>query len=331
MDEPIRVALALGGGGARGYAHIGVIQVLQERGYEIVGISGCSMGALIGGLHAAGQLPAYTDWVSALTQRDVLRLLDPSLKARGAIRGDKVMARVRDLLDGRRIEDLDVPFTAVATDLFNRKEVWFQQGPADAAIRASIALPSFIPPVMLNGRLLADGGLMNPIPITPLAALHADATVAVFLAGEPEDHLGKAPVRESAEPRPVDEWRERFRRGAARVLDRETTRRLAARFGSIRGSEDLGAVDLPIADVTQAAFGELPRDLGFFDVLELSLDALQSVVNRYRLAGYPPDVLVTVPKNACRTLDFHRGAEMIELGRTLAEQALAGANLSRTE
>lgn len=164
------MALALGSGGARGYAHIGVIQVLEEQGFEIVGISGSSMGALVGGLHAAGRLDAYTEWVSSLTQRDVLRLLDPSLRAAGVIRGDRVMAHVSDLLEGALIEDLPIPFTAVATDLLARKEVWFQRGPVEAAIRASIALPSFITPVMLNGRLLADGGMMNPIPLAPLTA-----------------------------------------------------------------------------------------------------------------------------------------------------------------
>ena len=205
MAGPTRVALALGSGGARGYAHIGVIQALEERGYEIVSVAGTSMGALVGGLQAAGQLEAYTAWVTGLTQRDVLRLLDLSIKAPGAIRADKILARVSELLGGAVIEELPIPFTAVATDLLARKEVWFQRGPVDAAIRASIALPSVITPVMLNGRLLVDGGLMNPIPIAPTAASGADAVVAVSLAGEVEDPSGRAPAQESSEPRPVEE------------------------------------------------------------------------------------------------------------------------------
>ena len=326
MAEPTRVALALGSGGARGYAHIGVIEVLEERGHEIVCIAGTSMGALVGGLHAAGRLSPYADWVSGLNQRDVLRLLDPSLKAPGAIRADKILARVSELLAGALIEDLPIPFTAVATDLLARKEVWFQRGPVDAAIRASIALPSIITPVMLNGRLLADGGLMNPIPIAPTTSTPADATVAVSLAGEPEAPAGRGPAKESAEPRPTEEWVERFRRTASAMLDRDLVRLVTSRFGAGRSTTPGSASE----EVVEEVFGALPPGLRTLDVMELSLDAMQSVVTRYRLAGYPPDLLITVPKDACRTLDFHKAGEMIALGRALAEKALDESPLSRS-
>jgi NTE family protein len=326
VAAPTRVALALGSGGARGYAHIGVIEVLEERGYEIVSIAGTSMGALVGGLHAAGRLPAYAEWVTGLNQRDVLRLLDPSLKSPGAIRADKILARVSELLEGATIEELPIPFTAVATDLLARKEVWFQRGPVDAAIRASIALPSIITPVMLNGRLLADGGLMNPIPIAPTTSASADATVAVFLAGEPEAPTGRAPAKESAEPRPTEEWVERFRRTASAVLDRDLVRLVTSRFGAGRSTTPGSASE----EVAEEVFGALPPGLRMLDVMELSLDAMQSVVTRYRLAGYPPDLLITVPKDACRTLDFHKAGEMIALGRELTAEALDESPLSRS-
>ena len=315
------MALALGGGGARGYAHIGVIQVLEEQGCEIVGLAGTSMGALVGGLHAAGRLDEYAEWVSSLTQRNVLRLLDPSLRAPGLIRGGRVMAHVSELLDGAVIEELPVPFTAVATDLMSRKEVWFQRGPVEVAIRASIALPSFITPVMLNGRLLADGGMMNPIPIAPLSALQADLTVAVSLAGDPDDQPGRAPVHASSEERPTGEWLERFRRNAAQLLGNEKGRRVSGWFGGGRDEETTATSEV----LPEETFGELPPGLGVRDVMELSLEAVQSVVARYRLASYPPDVLISVPKNACRTLDFHRGSEMIALGREVTLAALAQA------
>ena len=318
MPDPTRVTLALGSGGARGYAHIGVIQALEEHGCEIVAIAGTSMGALVGGLHAAGKLAPYAEWVSALSQRDVLRLLDPSLRAPGLIRGDKIMARVRELLAGVDIRDLPIPFTAVATDLLTRREVWFQQGPVEVAIRASVALPSFITPVMLNGRLLADGGMMNPIPIAPLAAYPSDAVVAVSLLGETEPAEGAPPAQEAAEPRPTEEWYDRFRHSAGQVLDREAMRRVTGWFGNLRN----GHADESPAEVVEPVFGELPDDLGMLDVMQLSLDALQSVVARYRLASYPPDLLISVPKHACRTLDFHRGGDMIALGHQLAEEAL---------
>ncbi|HEX6424005.1 MAG TPA: patatin-like phospholipase family protein [Acidimicrobiales bacterium] len=330
MAAPTRVALALGSGGARGYAHIGVIQVLEERGLDVVSIAGSSMGALVGGLHAAGRLDAYTAWARSLRQRDMVRLLDVSLSAPGAIRADKVLTRVRDLLGGVRIEDLPIPFTAVATDLAARKEVWFQHGPVDAAIRASIAIPGVITPVVLNGRLLADGGITNPVPIAPTASARADATIAVALGGEPRGPNGGGPEQETAEPRPMEEWADRFRAGAAQLLERDAVRSLINRFGG--GAEATPAEASPDAAAQPAAvaadpFGTLPPGVGKFDMMYQSLDAMQSVLVRYRLAGYPPDVLVTVPRDACRSLDFHRAAEMIDLGRTLATDALDRAGL----
>lgn len=311
---PNRVALALGGGGARGYAHIGVIEVLEERGYEIVSIAGTSMGALVGGIHAAGALEPYTEWVRGLTQRDMFRLLDPSLKALGAIRAEKILAKVSELLDGAMIEDLRVPFTAVATDLLARKEVWFQEGPVDAAIRASIALPSVITPVVINGRLLSDGGLMNPIPIAATAAARADMTIGVSLSGEGTLPAGRTPEPEtSAEDAATDEFLDRVLKGAAQVFDR---------VGGARGTstedieEDADAVE------PTGVLEPLPPGLGGLDVMRMALDAMQSVVTRYRLASYPPDLLITVPKNSCRVLDFHRADEMIALGRKLTIEAL---------
>lgn len=321
MPQPTRVALALGSGGARGYAHIGVIQVLEERGYEIVSVAGSSMGAAVGGLYAAGALTEYTDWVRTLTQRDVLRLLDPKIKAPGAIRAEKVMFRVSELLRGARIEDLPIAFTAVATDLIARREVWFQNGPVDVAIRASIALPSFITPVMLNGRLLADGGLLNPVPVAPTAAARADLTVAVILSGEGAPAVPQVPQRESAEPQPAEEWFERFRRTAAGVLDRDIVRSVISRFSGGRTAAPVTAAEQGVEDV----FGELPTGLRMFDVMQLSLEAMQSLVSKYRLAGYPADVYITVPKNSARVLDFHRADELIAQGRELAIAALDAA------
>lgn len=324
MNDPTRVALALGSGGARGYAHIGVIQVLEERGIEVVNVAGSSMGALIGGLYAAGKLEGYTDWVRGLSQLDVLRLLDVSLSAPGVIRAEKIFARVRELVGGALIEDLPVPFTAVATDLTARKAVWFQRGPLEVAMRASIATPGVFTPVMLNGRLLADGGLMDPVPIAPTASTRADATIAVDLGGERSGVADDAPERETAEERPIDEWVDRFRRGAAHVLDREMVRALTSRFGGESASA-LEAAE--VAASAGEAFEALPAGLTKFDVMNQSLEAMQSVLTRYRLAGNPPDVLVRIPRDACRTLDFHRAAEMIELGRTVTSAALDRSRL----
>ncbi|UTI63658.1 patatin-like phospholipase family protein [Paraconexibacter antarcticus] len=328
-----KVSLALGSGGARGYAHIGAIQVLEERGLEVVAVAGSSMGALVGGVYAAGELAAYTEWAVGLNQLDVLRLLDLSLSAPGAIRAERVLSRVRELLAGRRIEDLPIPFTAVATDLLARREVWFQRGPVDEAISASIAIPGIFPPVLLNGRMLVDGGLMDPVPVAPTAAVPADLTIAISLGGERSaggaGPAGAAVVSgsaaETAEPRPIDEWAERFRRGAAQALDTDMAKSLLARFPAA-AEEAAARVTVPAAAAAAAA--PAPPGLTKLDVMNQALEAMQDVVTRYRLAGSPPDLLVTIPKDACRTLDFHRAAPMIEIGRRRMGEALDEAGFS---
>lgn len=322
--------MALGSGGARGYAHIGVLEVLRERDFEVVSIAGTSMGALVGGVAAAGVLDEYTAWARTLTQREVWRLLDPTISAPGAFRATKILAKVTELLGGAQIEDLPIPFTAVATDLNARREVWFQRGPVDLAIRASIAIPSVITPVMINGRLLVDGGLMNPVPIEPTVAAVADLTLAVSLSGVPVTTARATPLKESSEPRPREEWAERLRRGAAGILDADRFRGLSGRLTPARRATELDEAEAAaVRSVEELAHATsldaLPTDLGVRDLLNMSFDTMSALITRYRLASTPPDVLVTVPVNACRTMDFHRAAELIDVGRELATEALDAA------
>ena len=150
---PPTVALVLGSGGARGYAHIGVVQVMVELGYEVVVVSGSSMGAVVGGMLATGKLEEFTDWAVGLGQFEVLRLMDVSLSAKGAIRGERIFKVVGDMVGDVCIEDLPIEYTAVAVDLLTHREVWFQRGPLEFAIRASTAIPSFVQPVFHNGRV----------------------------------------------------------------------------------------------------------------------------------------------------------------------------------
>lgn len=310
----LRVAVALGAGGARGYAHIGVLDVIAERGHEVVTIAGTSMGALVGGMAAAGKLPAYTDWARSLTQTQVLRLLDPTISGAGAIRGERVISKVREILDGARIEECAIPFTAVATDLNNRREVWFQHGPVVTAIRASIAIPSVITPVVVGGRLLVDGGLMNPVPITPTAATLSDLVVAVSLQGRERHgpvadtpHEPATPVRTPHEPT-TGTWRS-----------------LASRLSTLR--DEL----LPDEEETERLqddpwrYHQAPKDVTTADVFNRSFDTMAALITRYRLASSPPDVLVHIPVDSCRTMEFHRAAEMIALGRDLARKAFDAA------
>lgn len=324
-SSPNRVALALGSGGARGYAHIGVIQTLRERGYDIVGIAGSSMGALVGGLHAAGRLEEFTDWAKSLTQRTILRLLDPSITAAGVLRAEKILDAVRDILGPVTIEQLPIPYTAVATDLLAGKSVWFQRGPLDEAIRASIAIPGVIAPHVLDGRLLADGGILDPLPIAPIAAVNADLTIAVSLNGS------EAGLPRGSEPGVTAEWLNRVVRStsalldvtAARaLLDRPTARAVLSRFGGGSQEPDVWSDTDESEDADTADTApEVPK-MGSFEVMNRTIDIAQSALARHTLAAYPADLLIEVPRATCRSLEFHRAVEVIATGRALAARAL---------
>ncbi len=304
MPRPTTVSLVLGSGGARGYAHIGAIRELEQRGFQVAAIAGSSMGALVGGLYAAGKLEAFADWALTLRRVDILRLLDVSLLSPGVIRAERIMDRVRELVGDTAIEDLPVPFTAVATELDAGHEVWLQRGSLASAIRASIALPGVFAPVVLDGRLLVDGGLMDPLPVAPTAAVATDLTVAIWPGGEREGAPESVLADQTADEAGVLE-------GLAQSL--------RARFG---GKADAG--DEPGDETAEPGWaqGAPPPGLGIFDVMQRSLDAMQGVVMRYRIAGFPADVLVSVPRDACASLDFHEAEAMIALGEKLTGEAL---------
>jgi NTE family protein len=326
------VALALGSGGARGYAHIGVIEALAARGYQVAGVAGSSMGALVGGLQAAGRLDEFADWAKSLTQRTILRLLDPSISAAGVMRAGKILDAVRDILGPVAIEELPIPYTAVATDLLAGKSVWFQRGPLDEAIRASIAIPGVIAPHAVDGRLLADGGILDPLPMAPLAAVNADLTIAVSLSGS------EAITHREPEPGATVEWLTRMMRStsalldtaAARsLLDRPTARAVLSRLGGPAGEPDSWE-DSPddeqhaAGDETDELVGtgsDVPK-LGSFEVMNRTIDIAQAALARHTLAVYPPDLLIEIPRSTCRALEFHRAVEVIAAGRALANEAL---------
>ena len=335
------VALTLGSGGARGYAHIGAIEVLVERGYDIIAISGCSMGALVGGMYAAGKMQAYKDWVTGLGQFDVLKLLDVTFNSVGAIRGEKIFSVVREMLGETRIENLPIAYTAVATDLLAHKEIWFQEGPLDQAIRASVAIPSVVTPLVLNGRVLVDGALLNPLPIIPTISSHADLIVAVNLSGEDERRrrIPDAAFSQDDEGVDVDEWMDTIREKASRWFDWDTLKSLTAKKGeSDETPEDKISREMKKKDIRKQESKTSPETkkaqeehetidwdklgIGKFDVMNLTVETMQSALVQYKLAGYPPDLLVNIPKNASRSYDYHKAPELIQLGRERMSAAL---------
>lgn len=298
----LRIALVLGSGGARGYAHVGVIQELEKRGHEVVSVAGASMGAVIGGMYAAKGLDEFTEFILSLTRAELARYLDVSLGGPGVLSGERITRRMHEIVGDVRIEDLDVPTTIVATDIVNQREVWFQNGLLLPAVRASFAIPAAFIPVSIGGRVLADGGLLNPLPIDAALAIPADAIVGVSLFGRNTTLGSAAPTRETADEAVELSWSDRL---AESFMSSTLGRRLAIR------SQPAPAL----------SFDPLPSDLTSRDMLTMAIDTMSASIETSRIAATPPDVLVSIPCDAAGTFEFHRGEELIELGRALAVEA----------
>lgn len=306
-----RIALVLGSGGARGYAHIGVIEELEARGYQISCIAGCSMGAVIGGIFAAGKLSEYRQWIESLDYLDVLRLLDVSFHL-GAIRGDKVFGKIREIVGEIDIEQLPISYTAVATDLTNQQEIWFQEGNLHQAMRASAAIPSLFTPVMHGNRMLVDGALLNPLPIVPVVSSHCDLIVAVNLNGLNQKHY-QLPVIE----RPAVE------KGRIDALMES----LSSRLPFFKKEDDApNAEPEPSSAPLRSASGSQISDSGnpasLLEMINQSFETMQISLAQYKIAGYPPDILINIPKRVCRFFEFYKAQELIQLGRLIAKDCL---------
>ena len=291
------VSLVLGSGGARGLAHIGVIHWLEENDFKIKSIVGCSIGAVIGGIYAAGKLDVYEQWVRCLTKVDILTLLDLSWDKSGLVRGDKLVNTLIGLVGEKLIEDLPISFTAVAADLRGQKEVWIRSGSLFDAMRASFAIPLFFTPFKYRGVDLVDGGVLNPVPIAPTSCDGTDITIAVDLNGSGESPIEPAEVSAAPES-PTSPIREKLNRFIARLQPPTTS----------GGSRDWGAYEI----ATQA------------------FDAMQSTIARQKLAVYPPDTVIEIPRSACRTMEFNRAAEMIALGYNKAKMCDLATSAGRS-
>ena len=288
------VSLILGSGGARGLAHIGVIKWLEENGYEIKFISGSSMGALIGGAYAAGRMDEFCDWFDTLSRSDLLSLSDFSWQKSGLIKGDKLFEKLKELIGDPNIEDLEIPFTAVATDIENEKEVWLQKGSLMDAIRASIALPMIFTPYKGEDRVLIDGGVLNPIPIAPTFSQHNDLSIAVNLGGKPQQVEKQEMDSEAKEKQAtwVQAISDYFDELKQRLFSKE--------------------------DADQTLFG-----WDMYDISNKAFDSMQSSLSRQKIAAYPPDILLELPRDACGMLDFHLMEPMVKLGYETAEKVMS--------
>jgi NTE family protein len=268
------VSLVLGSGGARGLAHIGIIRYLEEHDYEIRSISGSSIGALVGGFYAAGKLDNYVQWLESADVLDMLKLLD--FKGSGGIvSGTKLMKKLEEVVGDANIEELDIQFTAVATDIDSEKEVWINRGSLLNAVRASISLPMFFSPYITSAqRRLVDGGVLNPVPIAPIFHNDTDLSISVNLGGE------ASPLC---------------------PIQKKTTNKGFSK----KVQEYMQNISLP---------DTITKENGMYVIANKSFETMQGALARMKLSAYPSDIEIDLPRNLCGTFEFHKAAELIEYG-----------------
>ena len=289
------IGLALGGGGARGFAHIGVLRTLLAHGIVPDIIVGTSIGAVVGGCHAAGRLDVIEEWGRGLTKRGILSYLDISLTGGGLIGGSKLAARLEEKLGNTSIEALPIRFATISTEVGTGHEIWLTRGRLVDAMRASYALPGIFPPVSLDGRWLVDGALVNPVPVSAARVFGARLVIAVNLS---TDILGRSMIMagEGSEPAPPSDP-EPERRGFRAMF--------GARARARNASSPAGS-----------------RRPGIPSVMIDAFNIMQDRITRARLAGDPPDVMISPRVGHIGWFDFHRAQEAIEVGARAAERAL---------
>ncbi|MBL6447526.1 patatin-like phospholipase family protein [Fulvivirga sp. 29W222] len=283
-------ALVLSSGGARGVAHIGVIEALLDAGYEIRSISGSSMGAVVGGVYATGKLPEFKEWVCNLDKIDVFKLMDFTLSTQGFVRGERVFNQMKSFIDDCNIEDLDIGFSAVATDIVNKQEVVFDSGSLFTALRASAAIPSVLKPSIINGVELVDGGVLNPIPIAHVKRSEDDIVVV-------SDVNAAVPCIKPDNPQSAE--------------DKGRFAPLLEKWNSIFLKNSNNKV----------------KRLSYFDLVAKSVDLMQDRISEYIIEHSRPDIVVRISRETCSTFEFYKSKELIDCGRQEFDKSLKHALL----
>ena len=279
-----KITLVLSGGGARGIAHIGVIEELENRGFEIASIAGTSMGALVGGVYALGKLPEFKDWLLTLDKKETFRLLDFTFSKQGLIKADRVLERMQEFMPNERIEDLSIKFTATATDIINKEEYVFKEGLLFDAVRASIAVPTVITPMEIGDKILVDGGVINNLPISNAIRTEGDILVAVTVNA-------RIPA-----------------------ISRQKT---------IEEKKDKESIYSSKMKVLQEYFKiSKPKDkkskLSYFNILTNSYDMMLNRLQMDTVKLYNPDIFIEIPHATCSLFDFYRAEELVDIGRYIA-------------
>jgi len=285
-----KIALVLSGGGARGIAHIGVIEELEKQGFEITSISGTSMGALVGGVYALGKMEEFKQWLYSLDRAKVFSLIDFTFSTQGLVKGDKVLNKMKEFISDKNIEELKIPYAAVAVDLLNKKEVVFTSGSIYKAIRASISIPTVLKPVKTKNGLLVDGGVLNNLPNNHVHRTPGDVMVAVDVNADVP--LIKLPATK-------EEKQNRLSIYQKKMMDfyRQFN------WGDSKESEE---------------------QLGYFDLINKTLALMTQHIAQESIEKYPPDLLIQISRDSSTMFDFYKAEELVETGRLAAQKALSG-------
>jgi NTE family protein len=305
--RPRRIGIAFGSGSARGWAHLGVLRALEERGIQPVAVAGASVGALVAAAAASGQWHALEAWVRTLTRVDVWRLLDTTFRGGGVMRGNRLMQAIGEHITDRQIEALPCAFAAVAADLNSGEEIWLRSGSMLAAVRASSGMPGLFAPFWHQERWMIDGGVVNPVPVSLCRALGADYVIAVNLNVPVHERWQ---TRARTEPEATD---------AAPVAQGDSGDNGGTEAGWARFDRFSELLD----GLVESLKPEPSREPGLFDVMAGSIHIMQDHIARSRMAGDPPDLEISPSLGHLQLMDFHRAAETIEVGYQAARRALA--------
>jgi len=288
MTEKIKkpVSLVLSSGGSKGLAHIGIINELEKQGFQITSVSGSSIGSVIGGIYAMGKLPEYTNWIKTLNQKAIWGLMDFTVSKNGLLKGEKVIEKMRTFIPDMPIEEMNIPYAAVATDILNEKEVVFRSGSFYEAIRASVAIPTIITPVKYQDTILVDGGVLNPVPIEYVTRNDNDILIVVNLYGERKDEIKKSNLIEAKN---------------------QTSTKLESLVKNI--SKLISSGDR--------------KSLGYFSLVNASTLAMVHKLAQQNIKIHKPDILINIPYDSSKTFDFHKAEKLIEIGENAASKEIS--------
>ncbi|OQX75414.1 MAG: patatin [Bacteroidetes bacterium 4484_249] len=284
MKKP--VSLVLSSGGSKGLAHIGIINELEKQGFQITSVSGSSIGSVIGGIYAMGKLPEYTNWIKTLNQKAIWGLMDFTVSKNGLLKGEKVIEKMRTFIPDMPIEEMNIPYAAVATDILNEKEVVFRSGSFYEAIRASVAIPTIITPVKYQDTILVDGGVLNPVPIEYVTRNDNDILIVVNLYGERKDEIKKSNLIEAKN---------------------QTSTKLESLVKNI--SKLISSGDR--------------KSLGYFSLVNASTLAMVHKLAQQNIKIHKPDILINIPYDSSKTFDFHKAEKLIEIGENAASKEIS--------